>query len=265
MTKKSVEFAWDLKDYDKMVDSCKYDDGVTNALPWITNKKMNILEAGCGTGRVMRYLYNKGYKNVFGIELNNKVVKEVKEKFPEMNIISGDILKMPYDDSTMDIVLCYGVVEHFPDLGLIPPLSAIKRVLKVGGVAIVTIPSLNLLRQLEYLIRDVKCMLTGTLSDYKRSKAKYLFRTFPRNGDFFEYRLSPTEFVKQCERSGFKVIKSIPISHLDGIYHIFGEKFIKYEKFRFYPTVVGKIMNNVFIKFPFFHNHMQCCILKKIK
>ena len=141
----SIKFSWDPKDFDYLVESCRFDDAVKLSLKYLNDKSLKILEAGCGSGRVVNYLYDLGFQNIYGIELNHDAVTHINRIFPELNIIQGDLLYMPYDDK-FDVVLSYGVVEHFPD-GLELPLLSIYDILKPGGVAIVTVPSFNTLRK----------------------------------------------------------------------------------------------------------------------
>src|SRR3989344_4111552 len=53
------------------------------------NKNDNILEIGCGNGRWIRKLENKGFKNLTGIDFSNNLIKEAKRyskgKFYVMN------------------------------------------------------------------------------------------------------------------------------------------------------------------------------------
>jgi SAM-dependent methyltransferase len=79
------------------------------------------------------------------------MAQHIIKSFPELNIIQGDILDMPFGNDFFDVILSYGVVEHFPK-GLQDPLKSLYKVLKPGGIAIVTVPSLNKLSQINYYI-----------------------------------------------------------------------------------------------------------------
>lgn len=244
----SIEFKWNPKEFFELLDVCNRDDGVLNSLRFLNDKHMKILEAGCGSGRVVKYLYDKGFTNIHGIELNGEAVANINRQFPELNIIQGDLLNLPYSENSFDRVLSYGVVEHFPN-GMSEPLKAIYRILKKEGIAVVTVPSMNNLRR-----------ILPHSSESKRFKGFY---PFPNDKKFFEYRITPSAFERQCREAGFKVVESIPISHMDGIYHIFGRFVVKFKHWKFRPTFVGVLLNNFLSRYPFIHNHMHCCILKK--
>lgn len=254
----SVEFKWNPNEFYELLDVCNRDDGVQNSLRYLTDNSLKILEAGCGSGRVVKYLYDRGFRNVYGIELNNDAVVNINKQFPELDIIQGDLLKLPNDKNDFDRVLSYGVVEHFPN-GMLDPLKSIYRILKPGGIAIITVPSMNFLR-----------LLFPHSKESKRFKGFY---PFPNMKNFFEYRLTPQAFVTQCKSVGFEIIESIPICHMDGVYHLFcrflvcrlfaSRILVRFSHWKFHPTYLGKLLNNSLSHFPFVHNHMHCCIVKK--
>ena len=62
--------------------------------------------------------------------------------------------------------------------------------------------------------------------------------------------------------AGFKILESLPIAHLDGMYH---DKLatIKFRNNRFIPSKKCLELNEKYKKIPFFHNHMHLLIIKK--
>jgi SAM-dependent methyltransferase len=272
---KSVEFTWNPDDFTALIRSCLVDDGVQLAMQYLPDKNYRILEAGCGIGRVVKYLHDQGYQSVQGIELNEAAVRWVKGKFPELNITTGDLLNMPYESEYFDVLMSFGVVEHFQD-GLDAPLKSLLRVLKVGGIAIVTVPSVNTLRKISYAWNRLKERMDPRrntlirrafgkrpISQSPQKRPPDLYRVFPEHGPFFEYRLTRKEFESCCQKAGFKILRSVPISHLDGFYHQFGPRLIRFENWAFTPTRTAKALNAIFKLIPFFHNHMHACVLTK--
>jgi ubiquinone/menaquinone biosynthesis C-methylase UbiE len=122
------------------------------------------------------------------------------------------------------------VVEHFPE-GLRPPLADMYRILKPGGKALITVPCMNTVRRIKnffwlYEIKSgikaiAKRILRGTPLNLKfnRLQKQYRYSTFPALGDFFEYRLTQKQFLDAIQDAGFKILKHIPIGHVDGMYH----------------------------------------------
>jgi len=270
----SVQFNWNIEEFDALVRSCEKDDGVRLALKYLS-KDARILEAGCGVGRVVRYLQDWGY-DIEGSELNASIVKQVIDRFPDMRIRQGNILHIPVSDEYYGGLLSYGVVEHFTQ-GPDEALREMFRVLQPGGVAVVTVPAFNALRFLKYWIMCVIDIRKQAWfrklyhkqpvvmnNDRKVALQKgYRYHVYPDRGDFFEYRFTPREFIDSCRRNGFDVIASIPISHWDGLYQEFGKIMCDFRNWMFHPTFLGKIMNTAMRFIPLFHNHMYACILKK--
>lgn len=266
--KNSVEFTWNPQEFEALLQSCRVDDSVNLSLKYLPSKEMSILEAGCGSGRVVKYLSDLGYENVHGVELNPDAVLHSNQQYPELKIIQGDILDMPYPKESFDAILSYGVVEHFPD-SVVRPMQALYDVLKPGGTAVITVPCLNGIRRtvarfnLEYvnpktIVRYIRYLLSG-----KRAHKPQLYYSYPPGGEFFEYRLTPEEFLGVCKEAGFEVVESVPIAHIDGLYHSFGPLLVRFGNWKFSVGVVGRFVNRYLLRYPFLHNHMHACVLRK--
>lgn len=84
----SVEFSWEPAEFDARVRSCRLDDGVPLALSCLPDRNARILEAGCGSGRIVKRLHDLGCWRVEGIERNEAVVCWGNGKLPELRIAS---------------------------------------------------------------------------------------------------------------------------------------------------------------------------------
>jgi len=86
-------------------------------------KDAMILEIGCGCGRNLHYLYDVGFKNLTGIEIEGYSISVMEKNFPEMyknietivfpieNVIEA------FDDDKFDVVICMGILMHIhPDV-----------------------------------------------------------------------------------------------------------------------------------------------------
>lgn len=77
-----------------------------------------ILEIGCNVGRNLNYLFQAGFKNLEGIEINKKAVQLLKKTYPEMarhtkiyNVPIEEIIK-ELKDGEFDVVFTMAVFEH---------------------------------------------------------------------------------------------------------------------------------------------------------
>jgi pseudaminic acid biosynthesis-associated methylase len=74
-------------------------------------KETSMLEVGCNRGVQLNILKKMNFKNLWGIEINNKALNIAKED-KSMNIVYGSALDIPFKDSYFDIVFTSGVLIH---------------------------------------------------------------------------------------------------------------------------------------------------------
>lgn len=79
-----------------------------------------ILELGSNVGRNLDYLFEKGYTNLTGIEINKTAIAIMSEAYPEcyqgIKVISGSIEDniKSLKDKEFDLVFTMAVLEHIP-------------------------------------------------------------------------------------------------------------------------------------------------------
>lgn len=148
-----------------------------------------MLEAGCGLGAWVIYLGKLGYR-IAGVDNNRNVISSLKQWDPELNVMSGDIGHLPYDNDSLGAYISLGVVEHFEE-GPEKPLQEAFRVLKPGGMIFLTVPANNLFRQfIAHPLRQL-FLLYHALQGRQRH--------------FAEYRYSPAEVRQMIATAGFLI------------------------------------------------------------
>lgn len=91
-----------------------------------------ILDAGCGAGDQTRFFLDHRAK-VVSIDLSdaiNVVYRKVKQTTKWVGI-QGDIIHIPFEDDTFDLVYCEGVIHHTKDS--METVKELARVVKRGG------------------------------------------------------------------------------------------------------------------------------------
>ena len=102
-----------------------------------------ILDAGCGSGRNLKWFYNADIK-VFGIDTESDTLNKCKELYPEQkeNFILSSVAKIPFDGAYFNHVICNAVLHFANDeLHFFEMLHELIRVLKPNGSLFIRIAS----------------------------------------------------------------------------------------------------------------------------
>jgi len=150
-----------FKNYAKSYDKEVFTQGTVGEVDFIEkeinfNKSFSILDVGCGTGRHLKELRNRGYKNLTGLDLSLEQLNAAKSKFNSdtINLICADATKFSLNKKfDLVIMLCEG---SFPlmetDEMNFDILKNISKVTKPCGKFIFT--TLNALYPLKYSVKE---------------------------------------------------------------------------------------------------------------
>ena len=88
----------------KLIDKIDYKDKV-------------IFEVGCGPGGNLKYLYNKGCKNLFGVDISSKMIALAKEQLKNTNVSvqKNDGINIPFSEISFNIIFTSTVLQHNTD------------------------------------------------------------------------------------------------------------------------------------------------------
>ena len=98
-----------------------------------------VLEVGCGEGRGIDLIIDK-CKSYTAIDKIEPVIDQLRKKYPFGKFLSGNIPPLTqFSDNSFDRIFSFQVIEHIEDDHLF--LSEINRILKPGGIALITTPN----------------------------------------------------------------------------------------------------------------------------
>lgn len=124
--------------------------------------KGDVLEVGCGEGRGVETLMKKS-TSFTAVDKIEEALAVLREKYPEGKFLSMNIPPLGgVEDNTYDSVVSFQVIEHIQTDAFF--LKEIHRVMKPGGVALLTTPNrkLSLSRNpwhiREYLADELKAL-----------------------------------------------------------------------------------------------------------
>lgn len=70
-------------------------------------KKNYFIDIGCGTGRALNFFYERGFKNIIGVEQSKQALKIFyeKNKFNDIKVINKDVINFNFPDGKLIIYL----------------------------------------------------------------------------------------------------------------------------------------------------------------
>lgn len=95
---------------------------------------LTVLDAGCGTGRYLQELKNRGAFAV-GMDLSHAMLARARQL--SNNVALADLRALPFDAMSIDIVVCGLALGDFAELEL--ALIEIARVTRPGGCVIYSV------------------------------------------------------------------------------------------------------------------------------
>lgn len=165
----------DKKSYPE--DSINLSSRYKLALSWVPDDIETLLDAGCAWGYGTRLLKQK-CNQIYGLDPNQDAINVAKERDDRIKFINCGLEKTPFESEFFDVVVCCETIEHVGNE--IDSLNEIYRILKPGGILIITTPHKGLfgfmdpgnsIRWVEYF---VKSKLSGLYKiAYKIRKGEY--------------------------------------------------------------------------------------------
>ena len=154
-----------------------------------------IIEAGCGPAYYVLALGARRY-DAEGVDFAPETVKKVTDMRSDLPVRLGDVTALDVPDHTYDGYISLGVVEHVKE-GPEVFLQEAMRILKPGGVAIVSVPWFNALR--------------------RRMARKNRYDDHPEGLEFYQYAFTEEEFGSIIEGCGFEILHFDSYDPLGGL------------------------------------------------
>ena len=121
------------------------------------------LDIGCGSGLNVKRLYEKSPKaKSYGVDYSSTCVKKSKQLNKELvekgcvEIVEANVLDMPFDDGTFDIITAFETVYFWPDV--VDSFTEVKRVLGDDGKFFIVMDANGCYTpELEEITKDENC------------------------------------------------------------------------------------------------------------
>src|ERR1041385_3744262 len=103
----------------------------------VKRKVERVLDLGCGNGRPAIFFASQGF-SASGVDSSEQAIDWAKDwaerERLDVDFRVADILNLPYDDATFDVVVSHGVLDHVTAAVSQGAIREVRRVLKPGGL-----------------------------------------------------------------------------------------------------------------------------------
>jgi ubiquinone/menaquinone biosynthesis C-methylase UbiE len=101
-----------------------------------------ILDAGCGVGYGSAMLADAEATRVVGVDIDPAAIADASSRYGARDAVEffqGDLLELPFDDSSFDLVVCFEAIEHIDRQDA--ALDELRRVLRDEGHVLLSSPN----------------------------------------------------------------------------------------------------------------------------
>jgi SAM-dependent methyltransferase len=190
----------------------------------ITADQPVILDFGCGCGRMLRFMNNlSGVWSVHGCDVNLHHVRWCQSNLNSIQTAQcSPQPPLPYDDEVFNLVYALSVFSHLSEFNAALWLEELRRVLRPGGVAILTthgVPALEIIRDSEahqHMFGLDRQSIIEILSQFK--ERSFVFQRYSndvlRNANAGEEYgntfIHPDYLFQKWDAAGLRVLRHIP-------------------------------------------------------
>ena len=110
--------------------SLKYFDRIyLKAFADRNKSKGRILDIGCGTGHISKFLYDCGCSQVTGIDLSPGMIGVARNLYPDLSFETGDMLSLPNEDQSIYGAIAMYSIIHFDYQAIEKAFKEVNRIL----------------------------------------------------------------------------------------------------------------------------------------
>jgi 2-polyprenyl-3-methyl-5-hydroxy-6-metoxy-1,4-benzoquinol methylase len=184
-----------------------------------TDGAKRILDVGCGAGVIALELARRGYE-VSGVDIAPNMIERARAEAERQEIQCdfqvGIAEKLHYGDAEFDVLIALGLLGNILDDRSV--LREMARVLKPGGLLLMTIPNLLALDLWVALPKSLPIMLGSTWLRHPIRQAGNIGRRLigrpvkPLSTLRFNQCVIPRQYVKRLGQYGFRDVRYYPLT-----------------------------------------------------
>lgn len=234
--------------YKLLASEFHWNEKFKKVISFFNPKGKIILDVGCGDGKLLEMIKNA--KICVGLDISKS---QFWKNSPNLQFICGDCRFLPFKDRTFDIVVSTELIEHLHPEDAKIMLREINRILKDGGILVLTTPrkrSLSLLLVPIFTLIDLIYSLYNPklrkIWSKKQKSRKELIDRYGIKEHIKEY--TKKELISILENTGFKVLKSSGSTISPFLSPFVRTNQFTHIGFRFW-MILNKILTNISEKF----------------
>ncbi len=108
----------------------------------VSQRTGEILEAGCGAGRVVIHYHRLGRK-IVGMDFVATAIDKIRAVEPGLELAVGDVRSLPFADGRFDVVLAFGLYHSLED-GVEKAFAETRRVMRPDGLLVASMRADNI-------------------------------------------------------------------------------------------------------------------------
>lgn len=99
-----------------------------------------VLDVGCGTGLLVRYL-NANHFDAIGCDSSPQGIKIARKNNGRVKIILAKASSLPFKDNSFDLITSVSIIEHLPQKDALKFILECKRILNKNGFIFLITPN----------------------------------------------------------------------------------------------------------------------------
>ncbi len=181
------------------------------------NSVDHAVELGCGRGDSSLFFTKRGWQTVL-VDLSEVALHIAKQNFTDQGLscsgVKADIRNTPFNESEFDVVMNYGVLEHFKDPT--DTLAEMFRILKPGGLLFATVlytKRISLQTFVDWLYHIPGTFIMNFFIKRRLGVAwKYIKGYLGFNDELYENELNMKDYLLTMEKIGLSQFHIIPFA-----------------------------------------------------
>jgi len=192
-------------------------------------KDKKLLDIGCGAGVHIKKYLKKGAR-CWGIDISESMIEMARKNCPNVDFKVGSMTKLPYKNSSFDIVTASLSMDYIKNLE--PVFKEVARVLKKGGKFYYSNESPFVAAREKY--EDDKIKISGIGKYINKKTGKKIFLGEPWKERVMEWEMLPEMEMKTYRkpfRTQLKDLRKAGFELIDFIHCKPSSKYKDYSKF----------------------------------